>query len=95
MTDLFADLANARAVDHEADDAETTTRSRHWTAVYRVRHDGREIGQTEQAAGSGDVAAQLLNPRLHKNEEIGTFPSHKEAEKAIVKERQRRSGEGG
>jgi DNA-binding IclR family transcriptional regulator len=62
----------------------------HWTAIYRVRHDGHEIGQTEQAKGSADVTAQLWDRRTHTNEAIGVFASHKEAEKAIVKEWQRR-----
>jgi hypothetical protein len=59
--------------------------SKYWTAIYRVRHDGQEIGQTEQTKGSTEVTAQILDPRHHRNEAIGTFPSHNAAETAIVK----------
>lgn len=85
MTHLL-DMIPALAVVPDPDDAETTTRSKHWTAVYRVRHGCQEIGQTEQAKGSAGVTAQLWDRRTHTNEAIGTFPSHKAAEVAIVKE---------
>jgi hypothetical protein len=69
-----------------------TGEHKYYTAIYRVRHDGHEIGQTEQVKGGAAVTAQLLDRRLHKNEEIGTFPSHKAATKAVVDEWQRRNG---
>jgi hypothetical protein len=90
MTDLL-DPVDAPAVITDAPDDDTTTRSKHWTAVYRVCHAGLDVGQTEQAKGSADVTAQLLDRRTHTNEAIGVFPSHKAAETAIVKEWQRRN----
>jgi hypothetical protein len=68
-----------------------TGESKYYTAIYRVRHDGHEIGQTMQAKGSTSVTAQLLDRRLHKGEEIGTFASHKAAERAVIDEWQRRN----
>jgi hypothetical protein len=68
-----------------------TQADKHYTAIYRVRHGGIEIGQTEQLKGSADITAQLWDRRTHTNEAIGVFRSHKEAEKAIVKEWQRRN----
>jgi hypothetical protein len=54
------------------------------------------VGDRPDRAGDGsaDVTAQLWDRRKHTNEAIGVFASHKEAEKAIVKEWQRRNGEG-
>lgn len=78
-----------KAVFPEADD-EASSRSVHWTAIYCVRFAGEEIGYTKQAKGSTAVVAQILNRRLCRGEEIGTFPNHKAAEQAIVDEWQRR-----
>jgi hypothetical protein len=74
---------------------------RRWHAIYRVRIDGVEIGQTEQRFDAetekpaAEVIAQLLD-RLHcKNIEIGTFATHKQAEQAVIKAWQERNAPAG
>jgi hypothetical protein len=68
-----------------SDTAEHESSRTYWTAIYRVRHDGIEIGQTEQLKDSAEVTAQLLDRRGCRNIEIGTFKSHKAAADAAVK----------
>jgi hypothetical protein len=62
-----------------------------YTAVYRVRHEGREIGQTEQLKGSADVTGMLWDKREQANVSVGVFKSHKAAAEAVVKEWERRN----
>lgn len=77
-------------IGDDGDDSERAGR-RFYTAIYRVRHGGQEIGQTEQIKGELQVEAQLLDRRAHVNQSLGHCPTHEAAAKTIIKEWERRN----
>jgi hypothetical protein len=62
---------------------------KYWTAIYRVRLNGHEIGQTEQAAGRPGVQALIWDKRMQGHADIGIFANHEDAAEAVLEEWQR------
>jgi DNA-binding IclR family transcriptional regulator len=66
-------------------------KDKYYAAIYRVRHNGHEIGQTEQTKGSREVAALIWDRRMQSNITIGTFANHEGAAEAVFNEWRRRN----